>query len=128
MQGLRTKHDVNVRRAGNDRIPLLAGDATADANYQVGVEFLQVANPAEVVENLLLRLFAYRAGVEQDDVVMIKLSEPPLVITPNAFYYGFWEIRLAVILKTSAYIFMSYLYVSKCKGLWYMYFEANLFS
>jgi hypothetical protein len=27
-----------------------------------------MANPAKVMENLLLRLFAYRTGVEQDDV------------------------------------------------------------
>jgi hypothetical protein len=33
-----------------------------------GLELLQVAHPAEVVEHLLLRLFAHRAGVEQDDV------------------------------------------------------------
>ena len=37
VQGLRPKNDIDVRRTGNDCIALLAGDAAANANNQVGV-------------------------------------------------------------------------------------------
>jgi hypothetical protein len=68
VQGLRAEYQVDVRRPRDDRRALLAGDAATDADHQVRVELLQVPHPAEVVEHLLLRLFAHRAGVEQDDV------------------------------------------------------------
>jgi hypothetical protein len=68
MQGLRSEDHVHVGRAGDDRRSFLAGDATADANYQVGIGALQQAYPAEVVKNPLLRLLAHRAGIEENDV------------------------------------------------------------
>ena len=76
VQCLRAEDDIDVRRAGDDGIALLAGDAAADADHQVRVELLQVADPAEVVEHLLLRLLAHRAGVEQDDVGLFRLVGP----------------------------------------------------
>jgi hypothetical protein len=68
VQGLRAEDEIDIRRAGDDGGAFLAGDAAADADHQVRVFLLQVPDPAEVVEHLLLRLFAHRAGVEQDDV------------------------------------------------------------
>jgi hypothetical protein len=73
VQGLRAEHDIDVRRAGDDGFALLAGDAAADADHQVRIQLLQVLDPAEVVENLLLRLLAHRAGVEQDDVGFFRV-------------------------------------------------------
>ncbi len=68
MERLRTEYDVDVRRAGDDGGPLLAGDAAADANDQAGLLLLQQAHPAEVVEYAFLGLFTHRTGVEEDDV------------------------------------------------------------
>ena len=73
VQGLRTEHDIDVRRAGDDGLAFLAGDATADADHQIRIQLLQVPDPPEVVENLLLRLLAHRAGVEQDDVGFFRV-------------------------------------------------------
>jgi hypothetical protein len=56
------------RRPRHDGLALLAGHAAADADDQVGVLLLEVLHPAQVVEDLLLRLLAHRAGVEQDHV------------------------------------------------------------
>ena len=68
MQRLRAEHHVDVGRALDDRRAFLARDAAADADQQVGVFALEVADAAEVGEHLLLRLLAHRAGVEEDDV------------------------------------------------------------
>ena len=68
MQGLRPEDEIDIRGAGDDGRALLAGDAAADADHQIGIELLQVPDPAQVVEYLLLRLLAHRAGIEQDDV------------------------------------------------------------
>ena len=42
--------------AGDDGVAFLAGDAAADADHQVRILLFQVLDPAEIVENLLLRL------------------------------------------------------------------------
>jgi len=55
-------------------------------------------------------------------MLIIKLSEPPLVIIPYIFSF---DIKLAVIIKTYASIFASSLNASKCKGLWYIYLAAK---
>ena len=66
VQGLRAKHHVHIRRAGNDGLAFLARHATADANQ--GAALFQVLDAAQVREHLFLRLFAHRTGVEQDQV------------------------------------------------------------
>ena len=68
VQRLRAEHDVDVRGAPHDGGALLARDAAADADDEVRPVRLQLAHAAEIVEHALLRLFAHRAGVEQDDV------------------------------------------------------------
>jgi hypothetical protein len=72
MQGLRAEHHVDEGRARDDGRALLAGDATADADDEVGVRLLQMTHPAEVVEHLFLGLLAHRAGVEEDDVGVFR--------------------------------------------------------
>jgi hypothetical protein len=66
VQGLRPEHEVDVRRAADDRRAFLAGNATADADQSALC--LQVLEATEVAEHLLLRLLAHRAGVEEDEV------------------------------------------------------------
>ena len=73
MQRLRTENDVHVRRAGDDGLAFLAGNAAADADDEIWIQLLELAHPAEFVEDLLLRLLAHRAGVEQDDVRLLRL-------------------------------------------------------
>jgi hypothetical protein len=73
VQRLRAEHHINIRCAGNDRFAFLAGDAATDADHQVRIQLLQVADAPEVVENLLLCLLAHRAGVEQDDVGFFRI-------------------------------------------------------
>ena len=59
---------VDVRRAADDRRAFLARHATADADDDVAAAGLQRLPPAQLAEDLLLRLLAHRAGIEQDDV------------------------------------------------------------
>ena len=68
MQRLRAEHHVDERRALDDRRAFLARDAAADRDHQPRVGALQVAHAAEIGEYFFLRLFAYRAGIEDDDV------------------------------------------------------------
>ena len=79
MQRLRTEHEIDVRRARDDRRAFLARHAAADADDQIRVRFLQLAHAAEVGEDFLLRFFAHRAGVEENDVRVfrrVRLDEP----------------------------------------------------
>ena len=71
VQGLRSEHQVDVGRALDDRRAFLAGDAAADADQRALV--LQVLDPAEVAEHLVLGLLAHRAGVEQDQVGLVDV-------------------------------------------------------
>ncbi len=68
MQRLRPEDEVDIGRAPDDRRALLARDATADADDEIGTLGLERAHAAEIVEHALLRLLAHRARVEQDDV------------------------------------------------------------
>jgi hypothetical protein len=71
VQGLRPEHEVDERRALQDRGALLARDATADADDQVGTLLFELAPAAEQREDLLLRLLAHGAGVQQQHVGML---------------------------------------------------------
>ena len=68
MQGLRPEDDVDIGRALDDRRPFLGRDAAANADDQSGLALLEQTHPPQIVEHPLLRLFAHRAGVEEDDV------------------------------------------------------------
>jgi len=72
VQGLRAEHHVDVGRTVADRRAFLAGHAAADADHQVGVLQFQLAPAAELGEHLVLGLLADRAGVEQDDVGILR--------------------------------------------------------
>ncbi len=72
MQRLWSEDDVDVGRARDDRRAFLAGDAAADADDQVRIRILQRAHAPEIVEDALLRLFAHRTGVEQDDIGVVR--------------------------------------------------------
>ena len=68
VQRLRTEHEVDERRAFQYRGALLARDATADADDQVGALLFELAPTAEQREHLLLRLLAHGARVQQQHV------------------------------------------------------------
>ncbi len=72
MQRLRTEYQIDEGRARDDGRALLAGDATADTDDEIGIELLQVTHPAEVMEHLFLSLLTHRAGVEQDHVGVFR--------------------------------------------------------
>ena len=59
-------------RAAHDGGAFLAGDASADADDQIGVGVLEAANAAEIVEDPLLRFLAHRAGVEKDHIRVLR--------------------------------------------------------
>src|SRR5690606_38836505 len=64
----RAEPQVDVGRALEDGLALLAGHAAADADDDFVVLLLELLPAAELAEHLLLRLLADRAGVDQDDV------------------------------------------------------------
>jgi len=72
VQGLRAEHHIDIRRAFDDGVALLAGHAAADADQHA--LFFQVLDATEVAEHLFLRLFAHRAGVEQDQVGLVHIA------------------------------------------------------
>ena len=63
MQRLRAEHEVHVRRAPADLRALLARDAAADADDEVGLAPFQLFPAPQLVEHLFLRLFPYGTGV-----------------------------------------------------------------
>ncbi len=68
VDGLRAEHQVHERRTLENALAFLARDAAADADDETWLAALQQPPLAEVREDLLLRLFAHRAGIQQDDV------------------------------------------------------------
>ena len=71
VQRLRPEDHIDIRRPRHDGVALLAGDAAADADQQPRPFPLELPDPAEFVEHLLLRLFTYRTSVEKDDVSFV---------------------------------------------------------
>ncbi len=72
VQGLRAKHHIDIRRAGNDGAAFLAGNTAAHTDkHALG---FQVLDAPQIGEHLFLRLFPYRAGVEQDQVSLIYVQ------------------------------------------------------
>ena len=72
MQGLRTEHKVHERGALDDRFAFLRGNAAAHADDDLAALVLQALPHAELAEHLLLRLLADGAGVDQDDVGVVR--------------------------------------------------------
>ncbi len=72
VQGLRAKHHIDVGRAADDFLALLAGHTAADADQHA--LFFQMPHAPEVGEHLFLRLFAHRAGVEQNQVGLLHVG------------------------------------------------------
>jgi len=76
VERLRPEHEIDVRRTPHDRRAFLRRDAAADADQHVRSRRLERAHAAEVMEHALLRLLAYRARVEQDDVRVVGTIGP----------------------------------------------------
>src|SRR5690606_30028458 len=68
VQGLRPEHQVHVRGPLHDRGALLGSHAAADADQHRAPVLLERLPAAELAEDLFLRFFAYRAGIDQDHV------------------------------------------------------------
>ena len=68
MQGLGAEDHVHVRGLLDDPLSFLTRDAASDGDPEVRVFLLQVPDPAEFRIDLLLRLVAHGAGVEDDEV------------------------------------------------------------
>ena len=68
VQGLRAEHQVHVRRALDDRLAFLRRHAAADADQHRLAVLLQRLPAAQLAEDLLLRLLADRAGVDQHNI------------------------------------------------------------
>ena len=71
VQRLRAEHHVHEGRAADDFLALLAGHAAAHADQHTLL--LQVPDAAEVGKHLFLRLLAHRAGVEEDQVGLLRV-------------------------------------------------------
>ena len=72
MQGLWAEDHIDIRRPIKNRLAFLAGDTAANADYQfrfVGLEFFPAT---QLMENLLLCFFTDRAGVQQQNVGVIR--------------------------------------------------------
>ncbi len=74
------RHEVDERRPLQDLGAGNLGDAAGDADDEVRVLLLAPGEDAERAEDLVLRLFAHRAGVEDDDLrggLVGALGGPP---------------------------------------------------
>jgi hypothetical protein len=75
VQGLRSEHQVDPRRALAQRLAFLAGDAATDPDHQARALRLPTLPAAEQREDLLLGLLADRAGVEQQHVGRLRIVD-----------------------------------------------------
>src|SRR5690606_26434150 len=73
VQCLRAEDEVDIGRTLADGRAFLAGDAAADADDEAWLLLFQLLPAAELMEHLLLRLFANRAGVEQQYVGLLRV-------------------------------------------------------
>ena len=73
MQGLRSEHDIDVRRPGDDRRAFLTCHATADTDEELRIRSFQPSDTSQIVKHALLRFFANRTGVEQDYVGFVSV-------------------------------------------------------
>ncbi len=68
MQGLRTEHQVDERRALAQGLAFLTGDTTADTDDDGRVGVFQFTPLAQLGEDFLLGFFTNGAGVEQQHI------------------------------------------------------------
>jgi hypothetical protein len=68
VQGLGTEDNVHIGRPADYGLSLLAGDAAAHADDEVGFFTAQVLYPAQVGKDFFLRFLAHGTGVEENDV------------------------------------------------------------
>ena len=64
--------DVHLRRAGPDRVALLARHASPHPDDDPGAEALERAPAPELGEHLLLRLLPHRARVDEEHVGLLR--------------------------------------------------------
>jgi len=74
LQRLRAEHDVDPRRALQNRGAFLARDTAAHADDEVRVPFFQLAPTAEQREHLVLCLLAHGARVDEQDVGFFHIA------------------------------------------------------
>src|SRR5690554_5555985 len=73
VQGLRAEDHVYVRCPVDDGLAFLAGNAAANADDQVGLFGFETFPAAKLVKHFLLSFFANGAGVQQQDVGVIRV-------------------------------------------------------
>ena len=74
VQCLRAENHVHIRSAFDDVFTFLRGNAAGNADDEVGIFFFERTYAAQVGEDFLLRFFTHGAGVEQDDVGVVRLG------------------------------------------------------
>ena len=72
MQCLRAENNIDIRRPGHNRRAFLARNTTTHRDHQIGLAFLEQADAAKIMKNLLLRLLAHRAGIKDDDIRVFR--------------------------------------------------------
>src|SRR5690554_7768843 len=73
VQGLRAEDHVYVRCPVKDGLAFLAGYAAADADDHIGLFAFETFPAAKLVEHFLLGFFANGAGVQQQDVGVVRV-------------------------------------------------------
>ena len=68
MQGLGAEHQIHEGRTIGDGVPFLAGHAATDANQEIGLVGLERTVAPQLAEDLLLRLLANGAGVQENEI------------------------------------------------------------
>ena len=94
VQGLRAKDDIDIGGAFDDVFAFLRGDASGYANDKFGILFFQGFDAAEVGKHFFLRFFAHRAGVEEDDVGVVRLGH---LFNAAVFFFQYGQHFFAVV-------------------------------
>ena len=74
MQRLRAENHVHIRSAFDDVFAFLRGNAAGNADDYVWVFLFERTDAAQVGEDFFLCFFTHGAGVEQDDVGVVRLG------------------------------------------------------
>src|SRR5690606_1792409 len=70
VQRLRPEYHINIGRAPDNGLTLLAGHTAADTNDQVRALVFKLAHTSKIRKYFFLGLFTYRTRIEQNDVVV----------------------------------------------------------
>ena len=68
VQGLRTENEIDVWGAFDERLAFLRGHAAGNADDQIAVVLAQFSETPQIGKDFFLCLFAYRTGIEQNQV------------------------------------------------------------